>query len=51
MKDVLELVHQVDVSPVRIFLDDLHFHSPIVVVHPVAMPIQASMVIYGFRAP
>lgn len=47
---LMELMHQVDEAPVRIFTDDLHFHSPVVVLHPVALPIQASMVVYGFRA-
>ncbi|HQT76938.1 MAG: hypothetical protein B7Z80_10125 [Rhodospirillales bacterium 20-64-7] len=47
---LMELVRQVDQAPARIFIDDLHFHSPVVAVHPAAVPIQASMVVYGFRA-
>ncbi|MDR3529055.1 MAG: type II secretion system protein GspM [Rhodopila sp.] len=46
---LMELVRAIERSPTRIFVDDVHFHSPVVVSHPAALPIQASMVLYGFR--
>jgi hypothetical protein len=47
---LVALLRQVDTAPARIFVDDLHFHSPVVIVRPTAMPIQASMILYGFRS-
>ncbi len=44
------LMQAVGQSPSRIFITDVHFHSPVVVTHPATLPIQASMVLYGFRA-
>ena len=46
---LMELVGAIERSPTRIFIDDVHFHSPVVVAHPTTLPIQASMVLYGFR--
>ena len=46
---LMELLRSVEQSPTRILIDDVHFHSATVVAHPTAMPIQASMVLYGFR--
>jgi general secretion pathway protein M len=46
---LMELVRAIERSPTRIFIDDVHFHSPVVVVRPAAPPIQASMVLYGVR--
>jgi hypothetical protein len=46
---LMELVRAIERSPTRIFIDDVHFHSPVVLVHPTTPPIQASMVLYGFR--
>jgi general secretion pathway protein M len=47
---LMELMRSVEQSPTRILIDDVHFHSATVVSHPTAMPIQASMVVYGFSA-
>jgi general secretion pathway protein M len=47
---LMQLVRAIEQSPIRILIDDVHFHSAVVVAHPAAMPIQASMVLYGFRA-
>ena len=46
---LMELLGAIQRSPTRIFIDDVHFRSPVVVAHPAALPIQASMVLYGFR--
>ena len=46
---LMALVRSVEQSPTRILIDDVHFRSPIVVARPTAMPIQASIVLYGFR--
>ena len=46
---LMDLLRWVEQSPTRILIDDVHFHSVTVVSHPTAMPIQASMVLYGFR--
>jgi hypothetical protein len=47
---LMELLRSVEQSPTHILIDDVHFHSATVVSHPTAMPIQASMVLYGFRS-
>jgi hypothetical protein len=47
---LIGLMHAVERAPARIFIGDVHFHSPAVVAHPATLPIQASMVLYGFRA-
>jgi general secretion pathway protein M len=44
-----DLMRSIEQSPTRILIDDVHFHSPVSVAHPTALPIQASMVLYGFR--
>ena len=46
---LIDLMRSIEQSPTRIFIDDVHFHSPVVVAQPTVVPIQASMVIYGFR--
>lgn len=46
---LIGLMHAVERAPARIFIGDVHFHSPAVVTHPATLPIQASMVLYGFR--
>jgi Tfp pilus assembly protein PilO len=44
-----ELVRSIEQSNTRILIDDVHFHSPTVVARPTVVPIQASMMLYGFR--
>jgi hypothetical protein len=46
---LMDLLRSIEQSPTRILIDDVHFHSATVVSHPTVMPIQASMVLYGFR--
>lgn len=46
---LMDLLRSIDQSPTRILIDDVHFHSATVVTHPTVLPIQASMVLYGFR--
>ncbi len=46
---LMDLIRSVDQSPTRILVDDVHFHSVTIVAHPTVLPIQASMVLYGFR--
>lgn len=47
---LMQLVRAIEASPTRILIDDVHFHSPAVVAQATVLPIQASMVLYGFRA-
>ena len=47
---LMDLLRSVEQSPTRILVDDVHFHSATVVSRPVVMPVQASMVLYGFRS-
>ncbi|MEA2788961.1 MAG: ral secretion pathway protein [Acetobacteraceae bacterium] len=44
-----ELIRNIEQSNTRILIDDVHFHSSTVVARPTVLPIQASMVLYGFR--
>ncbi len=44
-----DLMRTIEQSPTRILIDDVHFRSPVAVARPVALPIQASMVLSGFR--
>ncbi len=44
-----ELMRAIEVSPARIVLDDVHFHSAAVVNAVPNAPLQASMVLYGLR--
>jgi general secretion pathway protein M len=37
-------------SPIRILVDDIHFRTTNVVGHPTVLPVQASMVLFSFRA-
>jgi hypothetical protein len=46
---LMEFVRSVELSPTRILIDDVRLRSPIVAAHPTAVPIQASIVLYGFR--
>ncbi len=46
---LMALVNSIEQSRTRILIDDVHFHTPIVVAHAAMLPIQASMVVYGFR--
>jgi general secretion pathway protein M len=47
---LIGLLRAITHAPARIFMDDLRFHSQVALIHPVAMPIQAELVLYGFRA-
>jgi hypothetical protein len=47
---LVDLLRSIEQSPTRILVDDVHFHSATVVARPVVLPVQASMVVYGFRA-
>jgi general secretion pathway protein M len=44
-----DLMRSIEQSPTRIVIDDVHFHSPVPIAHPAVVPIQASMVLCGFR--
>lgn len=46
---LIGLMHAIERSPSRLFIADVHFHSPAILVHSTNRPIQASMVLYGFR--
>jgi hypothetical protein len=46
---LMDLLRSFDQSPTRILVDDVHFHSATIVTRPVVLPVQASMVVYGFR--
>jgi hypothetical protein len=46
---LMSLLRAVERSPSRIFIADVHFHSPAVVARSTNLPIQASMLLYGFR--
>jgi type II secretory pathway component PulM len=46
---LMDLVRAIEQSPTRILIDDVHFHSETVATHPAVLPVQASMVLYGFR--
>jgi hypothetical protein len=46
---LMDLLRAIEQSPTRILVDDVHFHSVTVVARPAVLPIQASMVLYGFR--
>jgi type II secretory pathway component PulM len=46
---LIGLMRAVERSSSRIFIADVHFHSPAVVARATNLPIQASMVLYGFR--
>jgi general secretion pathway protein M len=46
---LMDLLRAIDSSPMRILVDDVHFHTATVVTRPVVLPVQASMVVYGFR--
>jgi hypothetical protein len=46
---LMDLLRSIEGSRTRILVDDVHFHNVTVVTRPVLLPIQASMVLYGFR--
>ncbi len=46
---LMDLLRSIELSSMRILIDDVHFHSATLVSRPTVLPIQASMVIYGFR--
>jgi hypothetical protein len=46
---LMDFVRSVELSPTRILIDDVRLRSPIVAAHSTAVPIQASIVLYGFR--
>jgi hypothetical protein len=46
---LMELLRSVEQSPLRILVDDVHFHSATIINRPTVLPIQASMVLYAFR--
>lgn len=46
---LMQLMQSIETSPTRILIDDVHFHSSTLVTHPTVLPVQASMVLYGFR--
>jgi general secretion pathway protein M len=46
---LMELVRSVEESSTLILIDDARFRSPVTAAHPIVMPIQASMVVYGIR--
>jgi hypothetical protein len=46
---LMDLLRSIEGSRTRILIDDVHFHNVTVVSRPVLLPIQASMVLYGFR--
>lgn len=46
---LMDLLQSIERSPMRILVDDVHLHSATVVSRPTVLPIQASMVVYGFR--
>lgn len=47
---LMELLRAIERSPTRIFIDDAHFRSPAMANRPATVPIQASMMLYGFRS-
>ncbi len=47
---LMGLIRSIEQSPTRIMIDDIRFRSPITGGHPTEMPIQASMMLYGFRS-
>jgi hypothetical protein len=46
---LINLIQSAEQSPTRIFIDDVHLHSPVAATYSAGLPIQASMVLYGFR--
>jgi hypothetical protein len=46
---LMDVLRSFEQSPTRILVDDVHFHSATVVSRPTVLPIQASMVLCGFR--
>jgi hypothetical protein len=46
---LMQLMQSIEQSPTRILIDDVHFHSATIVSRPTVLPVQASMVLYGFR--
>ena len=46
---LMDLLRSIENAPVHVMIDDIHFHSATVVARPTTLPVQASMVLYGFR--
>lgn len=46
---LMALLRAIEDSPTHVLVDDIHFHSTSVVNRPTVLPVQASMVLYGFR--
>lgn len=46
---LMALLRAIEDSPIHVLVDDIHFHSTTVVNRPTVLPVQASLVIYGFR--
>ncbi len=47
---LVALLRAIEQSPTRILIDDIRFRSPITGTRPTEVPIQASMMLYGFRS-
>jgi general secretion pathway protein M len=46
---LMDLLRSIQQSSTRILVDDVHFHSATLIARPTVSPVQASMVLYGFR--
>jgi general secretion pathway protein M len=46
---LMQVLRGVELAPVQIVMDDVHFHSAALQAHSVTIPIQASFVVSGFR--
>jgi hypothetical protein len=46
---LMDLLRAFEQSPTGILIDDVHFHSVALATRPTVLPVQASMVLYGFR--
>jgi general secretion pathway protein M len=46
---LMDLLRAIEQSPTGILIDDVHFHSVAFATRPTVLPVQASMVLYGFR--
>jgi general secretion pathway protein M len=47
---LMDLLDAIERSPVRILVDDVHFHSATLVNRPAVLPVQASFIVSGFRS-
>jgi hypothetical protein len=46
---LMDLLRAIEQSPTGILIDDVHFHAVTAATRPTVLPVQASMVLYGFR--